>query len=103
MIPVVLTETKMSTDEAADLLYTTPQTIGRWITHGRPVPSCPPVVLEAEQVGRKWVTSREAIGRFLAAIKAARNPQPVVSPAAINRESARAKKLLLKFGVGVKK
>ena len=106
MIPAVLTESKLSTEDAADLLHVTTRTVIRWATHGRPVPAHPPVVLEAEQIGRKWVTSREAVGRFIAALKAARNPPPappVVTPAARARESARAKKILAKFGIGVDK
>jgi hypothetical protein len=45
-----------------------PSTIFRWVTKGMKAPSGQVVKLEAVRVGSRWLTSRGAVARFVAAL-----------------------------------
>jgi hypothetical protein len=64
-------------------------TLLRWIQHGARGPSGERVRLEAVRLGGRWLTSREALQRFAAALTP---PTDTVPPAPASRTpSARAK------------
>jgi hypothetical protein len=53
-----------------------PSTVFRWVTKGTRTPGGRPVKLEAVRVGGRWLTSRGAVTRFVAALTAASDPTP---------------------------
>jgi hypothetical protein len=54
-----------------------PSTLGRWITDGARLPSGAVVRLQAVRLASRWITSRAAVERFLAALtEAAGAPSP---------------------------
>jgi hypothetical protein len=77
-------------------------TLLRWILQGAKSPSGEIVRLEAARLGARWVTSREALQRFSAALTPTvsdTSPTPPRSPDARRRASERAAKKL--EGVGI--
>ncbi|VTS01854.1 : DUF1580 [Gemmata massiliana] len=81
-----------------------PSTVFRWRTKGTRTAAGAVVKLEAVRVGGRWLTSRGAVARFVAALTAAADPTPVVTPvvprtsAARTRASERAVAALKKMG-----
>src|SRR4051794_38559538 len=57
-----------------------PATLNRWIHRGVQGPSGHRVYLEAVRLGGSWVTSREAIARFTAALSARPDIDPPPAP-----------------------
>ena len=53
-----------------------PSTVFRWVTKGTRAPNGVSVKLEAVRVGVRWLTSRGAIARFVAALTDASTPAP---------------------------
>lgn len=89
-LPRVLTESQIDLPAAGKLLGKARHTVERWVRqgvklHGRTVK------LEAVQVGVRWTTSREAVGRFVAELQPKECVNTVTSPARLKREAARAK------------
>lgn len=93
----VLDETVFDTKQAAAYARKTVRTVIRWITDGYPAAGGV-VRLEAIRSGRTWVTSREAVLRFLAACDPPAHP-PVEPPAVIKRPSKSADESLARWGV----
>lgn len=80
---------------------TDPVTIWRWITQGAKGPDgVTRIKLEAVRVGGRWLTSEQAIGRFVAALTGTANqPTPAPrAPAERRRASAAAARRLEKIG-----
>lgn len=80
-----------------------PSTVFRWVTRGSRTSAGRTVKLEAVRVGSRWLTSRAAVARFVAALTAAAEPPtspvaPAHSPAAGRDASARAGRELEKRG-----
>jgi excisionase family DNA binding protein len=98
-LPAVLSETRLTPSQAAALLGTTVRTVVRWLSRGLPVRGAA-VRLEGVMTGTRWQTSREAVGRFLAACDAARNPPPplATTPAKKRREQGAVMKRLAAKG-----
>jgi hypothetical protein len=79
-----------------------PATLTRWILAGVRRPGGRRVRLEAVRLGGRWVTSREAIGRFVAALTPEPGPTdaPALrSPTARTRASRRADEELRRRGL----
>jgi hypothetical protein len=76
-------------------------TVWRWVTRGVRGPDGECVKLEACKVGGFWITSREALERFIEKLTSrVEGVQPVPrSPAARMRASERAAKQLEKLGI----
>lgn len=82
-----------------------PSTVFRWITGGTAAPDGRRVKLEAVRVGGRWITSRGAVARFVAALTAAADPAapnpgaPVTrTPADRSHATAKAIDALKKMG-----
>jgi hypothetical protein len=80
-----------------------PSTVFRWVTKGTRTPGGHLVKLEAVRVGVRWLTSRGAIARFVAALTAAADPTPTTSaptrtPTARQRATEKAVAALKKMG-----
>ncbi len=81
-----------------------PSTVFRWLTKGMRTPAGAVVKLEAVRVGGRWLTSRGAVARFVAALTAAAAPMPAPTtpaartPAARRRASETAAETLKKMG-----
>lgn len=58
-----------------------PSTTFRWITRGAAAPDGRRVKLEAVRVGGRWLTSRGAVARFVAALTPASDPDTSTPPA----------------------
>jgi hypothetical protein len=77
--------------------HTNGSTVFRWATRGSKAAGGALVKLEAVRVGSRWLTSVEAVNRFVAAMTAASTPPattPAPSPAARNRAAEAASKEL---------
>jgi hypothetical protein len=78
-------------------------TVLRWILTGAKGPGGVTVRLEAVRAGRKWLTSREAVQRFLEALtpdpEAAQSTPVPRSPGRRQRASERAARELEKMGL----
>jgi hypothetical protein len=77
-------------------------TIWRWILKGVCSIDGRVVKLEAARVGARWLTSKEAIERFSAALtptNAAAAPAPIRTPSARQRANNAAKKKLAELGI----
>jgi hypothetical protein len=57
-----------------------PSTVFRWVTRGTRTTTGHAVKLEAVRVGGRWLTSRGAVARFVAALTEAADPAPVSAP-----------------------
>ena len=57
-----------------------PSTVFRWVTRGSKTSDGRLLKLEAVRVGTRWLTSRGAIVRFVAALTAAADPAPQPPP-----------------------
>jgi hypothetical protein len=69
-----------------------PSTVFRWVTKGMRTPDGRFVRLEAVRVGARWLTSRPAVTRFVAALTAAADPSPATpSPPPARTSAARRK------------
>src|ERR1035438_2929339 len=69
-------------------------TVWRWILKGIRANDGQVVRLEACRLGSRWVTSREAIARFSAALTPTHDAEPISTPPARKRSAdATAKKL----------
>ena len=81
-----------------------PSTVFRWVTRGTRTTTGQIVKLEAVRVGGRWLTSRGAVARFVAALTEAADstsaPTPPVSrnPAAHRRANDRAVAKLKSMG-----
>jgi hypothetical protein len=80
-----------------------PSTVFRWVTKGARAADGRPVKLEAVRVGGRWLTSRPAVARFVAALTPAdptdgAPPSAPCNPAARRRASERAAAALEKMG-----
>ncbi|AWM37122.1 hypothetical protein GobsT_49540 [Gemmata obscuriglobus] len=81
-----------------------PSTVFRWVTKGARAGEGRVVKLEAARVGGRWLTSREAVARFVAALTEAATPAvtPVApttrAPAAHTRATEKAVAALKKMG-----
>lgn len=78
-----------------------PSTVFRWVTKGAKTPAGGLVRLEAVRVGGRWLTSRGAVSRFVAALTAAADPAPslpIRTPTQRRRASEAAGKKLEKSG-----
>jgi len=64
----LLSEDTIRIEEAAAIARTHFSTCYRWILKGVPRPNGERVRLEAVRLGRAWVTSRQALERFSAAL-----------------------------------
>ena len=68
-----------------------PSTPFRWSTKGVKTASGEVIKLEAVRVGTRWLTSRSAVARFVAALTAAATPQSkVAEPARTPTQRQRA-------------
>jgi hypothetical protein len=80
-----------------------PSTIFRWLTIGVKMPDGSTLKLEGIRLAARWLTTAEALTRFLATQNAAYNPDstPVTPPTATQRERAakRAGELLESIGM----
>jgi hypothetical protein len=78
-----------------------PSTIWRWITEGVKLPDGRTVRLEGARIGARWVTSAEALARFVSAqtpdLNAA-GPQPQ-APSRRQRAAERAGRELERLGI----
>jgi hypothetical protein len=68
-----------------------PSTVFRWRHKGRETPDGRTVKLEAVRVGGRWLTSRGAVARFVAALTAAATPTTADSPLPPRTPNARRK------------
>lgn len=68
-----------------------PSTVFRWVVKGSRTPTGASVRLDAVRVGGRWLTSRAAVARFVAALTAAVDPAPTDSTPAVRPPSARRK------------
>lgn len=68
-----------------------PSTVYRWATSGAKEPSGRLVKLEAVRVGGRWLTSRAAVARFVAALTAAAAPTSTPAPPITRTPAARQK------------
>jgi hypothetical protein len=78
-----------------------PSTVFRWVTQGAKAPTGELVKLEAVRVGGRWLTSRGAVARFVAALTPPADPTPAPRPrsaAQRKRASEAAGKKLGKAG-----
>jgi hypothetical protein len=80
-------------------------TVYRWVVKGTRTPDGGIVRLEAARVGSRWLTSAEAVARFVTATTAAATapstspPPPIRSPGRRSRENSRASAELDALGV----
>lgn len=99
MLPVVMTETPLTTVEAAELLGTTARTVVRWLTTGCATRGRV-VKLEGVRVGRHFRTSKEAVARFIAANQSSPPSPEIPTAGEVDRRHKaaveRAKRLGLK-------
>ncbi len=79
-----------------------PSTVFRWVTKGMRTANGWRVKLEAVRVGGRWLTSRGAVARFVAALTTAADPNPTAaplrSPTARNKASEQADQQLKAMG-----
>jgi ATP:corrinoid adenosyltransferase len=68
-----------------------PSTVFRWVTKGTKTMVGKFVKLEAVRVGGRWLTSKEAVVRFVAALTSAATPTASNNPNTNPRNSARQK------------
>lgn len=104
-LSTILTETTLTITEAAKTGFPRPvhkATIWRWILKGCRLPNKERLRLEAVRIGSQYVTSREAISRFITAQTEARfvtdTPTPR-TPTQRARASDRASKKLESMGI----
>lgn len=104
----IFSESPLSINEACQLLprgrnSSRPHfaTVYRWILDGVKAPDGQLVKLEAVRVGSKWVTSKEALARFIAALTPTgdASPLPVRSPAKRRHADEKAAEALEAKGV----
>jgi hypothetical protein len=77
-------------------------TLLRWILTGAKNPSGAVVKLDASRLGARWVTSREAIQRFMGALTPRLDGPPAPAPRtskARSRANARAERELTRVGI----
>lgn len=78
-----------------------PSTVFRWVTRGSKTAEGRLVKLEAVRVGGRWLTSKGALTRFVAALTSAVEPTPLPpsrSPTERTRASAAAGRKLKQMG-----
>jgi hypothetical protein len=69
---------------------TNPSTVWRWVTTGVKLPDGSRLRLEAVRCASRWLTSLEAIGRFVAAQTAAVGGElPALAPVGLGRRDSR--------------
>ena len=68
-----------------------PSTVFRWVTKGTRAADGRVVKLEAGRVGGRWLTSRDAVARFVSALTAAASPDAPPAPPAVRTSTARRK------------
>jgi hypothetical protein len=66
-----------------------PSTVFRWITKGSRTVGGKTVKLEAVRAGGRWLTSRGAVARFVAALTAAADPASTTTPPASRTPAVR--------------
>lgn len=74
-------------------------TIWRWAIKGVKSTTGERVKLEAVRLGGRWITSKEAIERFSAALTGATTPEPIRAPSQRTRAAEAAKKKLESIGI----
>jgi hypothetical protein len=104
----ILSETTLSLSQAASRLPGTrannrlhPTTLMRWILRGTRTADGRTVRLEGVRCGNRWVTSVEAISRYVSALTPSTPPEAAAaprSPSACRRSSSAAAKELEKLG-----
>jgi hypothetical protein len=81
-----------------------PSTVFRWVTRGTRLPNGDVVRLDAVRVGGRWLTSRAAVARMIAALTTGADPlsggpvQPVRTPTDRQKAAARAAEQLKRMG-----
>jgi hypothetical protein len=99
---MLLNEETIRLEEAAGIARSHFSTVYRWVLRGVPGPDGRRIKLEATRLGRAWVTSRQALARFAAALTPKLDDEPLAmprSPQARRKASERAAKQLAKVGV----
>jgi hypothetical protein len=98
----ILSETTRRIEEVAQRHGQHFSTVYRWLFRGLPGPDGKRVRLEACRLGRKWLTSDEAVARFSAALTpnlTAEAPNGPRSASKRQRSSERAGKQLESLGI----
>ena len=91
MYHALLSENLISLREAGQILKVNPATIWRWQSKGVTHANGLKTKLEALRCGGKWITSREALDRFVALQNPA-DPAPIVlaTPSSASRKAKRS-------------
>ena len=102
----VLSESVLTLAEAASLIpsgygrHVARQTILRYVKNGARRPGGERVVLDAQWIAGRYLTSREAVTRFLSALSQSPTAaKPIRTPSQRKREAARNAAALEKLGV----
>ena len=108
MTATILSESLLTLHDAAQLLPSNRAgkrvsfaTVWRWVLRGVRACDGQLVRLEAARVGGRWLTSREALERFAAALTSPIDAggAPIRTPTARNRDNRAAKEKLEKRGM----
>jgi hypothetical protein len=97
-LPRVLSEDTLDMAAAGELVKRDAKTVQRWARSGVTVRG-ERVRLEAARNGCHWVTSREAVVRFLARLQPVAVVSEVVTPTELGRRLERSRKGLRALGV----
>jgi hypothetical protein len=98
----ILDESTLTIGEAAPIARTSFCSLWRWILRGVPGPEGRRVRLEAVRCGGKWLTSKEALQRFIEAITPRFDTDATTAPRTMTqrqRASALAAKRLADAGI----
>ena len=68
-----------------------PSTVFRWVTRGTRIGDGLMMRLEAVRVGGRWLTSRGAVARFVAALTAAADPATATTAPPVRTSAARCR------------
>ncbi len=83
-VPQVLIEiragTKRNITDISQQVGRDRATVFRWMTRGAKTPSGDVIKLEAVRIGSTWMSSDEAVTRFVVALTEASNPSPAPTP-----------------------
>ena len=74
-------------------------TVGRWITRGNRTADGSRVKLEGVRVGSSWMTSREAVNRYLEALSRGRTDESVPTPTPQPKRTGARERLVKHFGM----
>jgi hypothetical protein len=98
----ILEETTLTIGEAAEIARASFCSLWRWILRGVPGPDGRRIRLEGVRCGGKWLTSKQALERFTAAITPPFDTEAISSPrtpAQRQLASERAAKRLAQAGI----